>query len=446
MHDERSDPENSDARARRWLTDKIVSSITGPDITSGRDREAIRTNRDEAYLRLQFVRVFVRDQERSMRFFVEQLGFRLLLDVRFASGNRWIEVAPPDGTASLALVLTEQESDDEHLFGHSGAVTFLTEDVEAKYHEWSKRGVRFTLPLQRPTWGGVFCQFEDPDGNTFVLAGFDEATRATEAGRRAYAEHLEAKRHAEQELEIARQVQFRLFPQEKPSSPTLDYAGVCIQARTVGGDYYDFLELSENRLALVVADISGKGMGAALLMANLQANLRSQQLSADGRTDQLLNSVNRLLFRNSDPASYATLFFAEFDVGSARLRYANCGHVPAVLVRANGDLERLAPTCTVLGLFKDWNCVMAETSLGEGDVLALCTDGVTEAMNEAGEDFGESGLIDALRRNISMSAEELAQTIAHDAVRFSGSVQQDDITLIVAKRMKPEQEDPFTLT
>jgi serine phosphatase RsbU (regulator of sigma subunit) len=109
-----------------------------------------------------------------------------------------------------------------------------------------------------------------------------------------------------------------------------------------------------------------------------------------------------------------------------------------VLVRASGDLERLEPTCTVLGLFKDWNCVMEETSLGEGDVLALCTDGVTEAMNEAGEDFGESGLIDALRRNISMSAEELAQTIARDAVRFGGSVQQDDITLIVAKRMKPE--------
>src|SRR3984893_17884435 len=128
MHDERSDPENSDARARRWLTDKIVSSITGPDITSGRDREAILTNRDETYLRLQFVSVFVRDQERSMRFFVEQLGFQLLLDVRFVSGNRWIEVAPPDGTASLALFLPAQGSDEERLVGRSGAVTFLTED------------------------------------------------------------------------------------------------------------------------------------------------------------------------------------------------------------------------------------------------------------------------------------------------------------------------------
>jgi serine phosphatase RsbU (regulator of sigma subunit)/predicted enzyme related to lactoylglutathione lyase len=442
MHDGHAAPEDSEANANPWLKDKIVSHVPGPDTTSGRDREAVRVNRDEAYIRLQFVRVFVRDQERSLRFFVEQLGFRLMQDIRFASGNRWIEVAPPDGTASLALVLPEKESDDEHLVGHFNAVTFLAEDVEAKYQDWLKRGVQFTLPLQRPAFGGVFCEFLDPDGNTFVLAGFDEATRTIEAHRKAYAEHLEAKGRAEQELEIARQVQSRLFPQEKPDVPSLDYAGVCIQARTVGGDYYDFLELGENRLALVVGDISGKGMAAALLMANLQANLRSQHLVAGGRTDQLLNSVNRLLFRNSDSASYATLFFAEFDVDSARLRYANCGHVPAMLIRANGDLERLEPTCTVLGLFKDWNCLMAETSLGEADVLALCTDGVTEAVNELGEDFGESGLIDALRRNLLMPAEELAQTIVREVVRFSGSVQQDDITLIVAKRMKSEQEAP----
>src|SRR5208282_2565240 len=105
-----------------WLTDKVASYTSGPEISFARDREAILPNRDEAYLRIQFVRVFVRDQERSMRFFVEQLGFQLLFDVRFASGNRWIEVAPPDGTASLAIVLPAQESNEERLVGHSGAV------------------------------------------------------------------------------------------------------------------------------------------------------------------------------------------------------------------------------------------------------------------------------------------------------------------------------------
>jgi len=321
---------------------------------------------------------------------------------------------------------------------------FLTEDVEAKYHEWLKRGVRFTLALQRPAFGGVFCQFEDPDGNTFVLAGFDEATRDIEAARRAHAEQLEAKRRAEQELAIAKEVQFRLFPQHKPDLPMLDYAGVCVQARAVGGDYYDFLELSDNCVALVVGDISGKGIAAALLMANLQANLRSQHLFAGEHSDQLLNSVNQTLFQNSEAASYATLFFAQFDRDSERLQYANCGHVPAILLRSDGNVERMSPTCTVLGLFEEWNCVIAETNLGEGDVLALYTDGVTEAVNEAGEDFGESGLINALRRNISAPAEELAKTVIRDAVRFSGSVQQDDITLIVAKRTNPRPEGVHT--
>lgn len=429
------DPPPDQSTTNTWLTDTIVSSSSGPDISSGRDREVILTDRDEAYLRLQYVSVFVRDQERSIRFFVEQLGFRLLLDVRFASGNRWIEVAPPDGTASLALVLPSHESDEERLVGHSGTVTFLTEDVEGKYLEWSKRGVRFTLPLTRPALGAVFCRFEDPDGNTFVLAGFDEATRRIEAGRRGYAEHLEAKRRADQELAIAKEVQFRLFPQHKPALPMLDYAGVCVQAREVGGDYYDFLELSDSCVALVVGDIAGKGIAAALLMANLQANLRSQHLFAGCRTDQLLNAVNRALFHNSEAASYATLFFAQFDRDTAQLQYANCGHVPAILLRSNGILERLWPTCTVLGLFEDWNSVIAETYLSEGDLLAVYTDGVTEAMNEAGEDFGESGLIGALRQNISAPAEELAETVVRDVVRFSGSVQQDDITLIVAKRI-----------
>lgn len=119
----------------------------------------------------------------------------------------------------------------------------------------------------------MFCRFEDPDGNTFVLAGFDEATRDIEAARPSHEEQLEAKKRAEQELAIAKEVQLRLFPQHKPDLPMLDYAGVCVQARAVGGDYYDFLELSDNSVALVVGDISGKGIAAALLMANLQAIL-----------------------------------------------------------------------------------------------------------------------------------------------------------------------------
>ena len=148
------------------------------------------------------------------------------------------------------------------------------------------------------------------------------------------AERIEADRRIAQEMEFARRVQARLFPQKLPAMKTLEYTGGCIQARTVGGDYYDFLELCPGRLAMVLADIAGKGVSGALLMANLQANLRSQYALALDDLPRLLTSVNRLFYENSDDASYATLFFADYDDSSRKLRYANCGHLPPALLRA----------------------------------------------------------------------------------------------------------------
>src|SRR6266704_1830073 len=137
----------------------------------------------------------------------------------------------------------------------------------------SGAGVVSSFDTQDQIWGGVFTHFKDPDGNSFALVGFDEVTREIEAQRRTIAEKLEAERRAAQELEIARQVQARLFPQTLPSVKTLEYAGACIQARQVGGDYFDFLDHDGERLGIAIGDIAGKGIAAALLMANLQANL-----------------------------------------------------------------------------------------------------------------------------------------------------------------------------
>jgi len=267
-----------------------------------------------------------------------------------------------------------------------------------------------------------------------MLVGFDEMTRAIEERRRAVAQYEEAKRRAVQELEIARQVQARLFPQRLPPVPTLDYAGVCLQARSVGGDYYDFLDLGTERIALVVGDIAGKGIAAALLMANLQANLRSQCVNAVERPEKVLNSVNRLLFENTDANVYATLFFAEFDPRSGCVRYANCGHLPALVLHKDGAIDRLNPTCTVLGMFEDWQCFMAESQIHAGDILALYTDGVTESFNAEGE-FGEERLVDALRRHSKLTAQGLAGAVVEEVTRFSGLEQYDDITLIIAKRL-----------
>jgi serine phosphatase RsbU (regulator of sigma subunit) len=330
--------------------------------------------------------------------------------------------------------------------------------VLAKFREWSARGVRFLVNprLRRlkyavqprgpaassspaaehpPIWGGVFARFRDPDGNSFSLVSFDEVTHAVEAQRRAIAEKIETERRAAQELDIAKQVQARLFPQTLPPLKTLEYAGVCRQARQVGGDYYDFLDLGSERLGFVIGDISGKGIAAALLMANLQANLRSQSAIAVDQPQRLLRSVNQLFCENTTDGAFATLFFAEYDDATRRLRYANCGHLAALLLRCNDAIERLESTATVLGVFKRWDCEIGETQIFPGDILALYTDGITESFNDAGEQFGEERLAAALCRDRTLSSDDLLNTIVDKVRQFSPREQQDDITLIVAKSL-----------
>jgi serine phosphatase RsbU (regulator of sigma subunit) len=247
------------------------------------------------------------------------------------------------------------------------------------------------------------------------------------------ASKLESERRAAQELDIAKQVQARLFPQTLPALRTLEYAGICIQARQVGGDYYDFLDLGRERLGLVIGDIAGKGIAAALLMANLQANLRSQCAIALDEPQRFLRSVNQLFYQNTADNAYATLFFAEYDDKTRRLRYANCGHLCALLLRGDNTLERLDSTATVLGLFNAWDCSIGERCVFPGDTFALYTDGITESFNDAGEEFGEPRLVDALRRHRHLSSPALLQSIVDEVREFSPKEQYDDITLIVAR-------------
>jgi len=247
------------------------------------------------------------------------------------------------------------------------------------------------------------------------------------------AERIEAERNIAQDMEHAKQVQARLFPQKLPAMETLEYAGCCIQAREVGGDYYDFLELSPGRLALVLADIAGKGISGALLMASLQANLRSQSGIALEDLSRMLKSVNQLFYENSGDSSYATLFFADYDDSSGRLRYVNCGHWPPLLLRADGKLERSPATATVLGLFEEWECSVAEVQLAGGDTLVLFTDGVTEAVNAQDVQFGGARLIETILAQRHLPVCALLETIVETVRKFSEGDQADDITLVVAR-------------
>lgn len=426
------------------------------------------------YLRLQTVNVFVRDQDRALAFYRDQLGFDVAFDARLQSGERWVSVSPPDGTAILSLTVPKPNTPEYKLIGRATHIVFITEDVTVTFQQWVKRGVRFqsTPRLRRikydrpskaagsnensallgdgtPIWGGVFARFKDVDGNSFTLASFDEVTHAIESNRRAAAEKLEAERRTAQEIEIAKQVQANLFPQTLPPLRTLDYAGVCIQARQVGGDYYDFLDLGSSQrlergatrdlpaaawhLAFVLADISGKGIASALLMANLQANLRSRYALALDDFPHLLCSVNRLFLENTPDNSFATMFFAIYDDHSREFEYANCGHNAPIVLRADGSIERLAATSTVIGLFADWECTTQWNRLGPGDTLVLYTDGITESFDSSGEEFGECRLIEALRRHRHLSSRALADAIVNEVRAFNPHDQHDDITLIIAK-------------
>ncbi|HEV2323962.1 MAG TPA: SpoIIE family protein phosphatase [Terracidiphilus sp.] len=390
--------------------------------------------REGLFFRLNFVSVYVTDQERSLRFFVNSLGFRLAIDTHFPSGYRWIEVAPPDGTARLALILPAAGFVEAGRPGQSSLITFMTEDVEAKYREWSDRGVKFTSAPHTPEWGGLFCQFEDPDGNPFGLAGFNEVAQALEARRKAEQRRREEQILAARELEIAQQVQARLLPQKLPVIAGLDCGGICLQARSVGGDYYDFIELGQGRLAVVVSDVAGKGIGAALLMAHVQASFHHQSVRIADHPEEVLVRINRTLFESTESRSYVTLFLGEYDSASGCLRFANCGHLPGLLLHGD-EVRKLSVANTVIGLFESWECSIAESTMMDGDVLVLYTDGVTEAPGPSEEEFGEVRLLELLRKKRALAATALAEEIANEVVRFSGAQQFDDITVVVLKKI-----------
>jgi serine phosphatase RsbU (regulator of sigma subunit)/catechol 2,3-dioxygenase-like lactoylglutathione lyase family enzyme len=416
-----------------------------PEGVLGPHAAALRAALLQPFLRLNFVTLWVRNQERSRQFFVEKLNFETIVDMPTPEGGRWIVVAPPaagwlpgtagGGLSGIALCVPPEGSAENQRIGQNTGFGFLTEDVRSVFEAWSRRGVRFPLPPTEPSWGAGqarYALFEDVDGNSFSLMEFDEATRTLEAERRSQAARLEAERRAAHDLAIAKQVQTRLFPQHQPLIRTLVYEGICHPARTVGGDYYDFLDLGSGRLGLVIADIAGKGIGAALLMANLQAALRSQYATAWEQPERFLRSVNQVLYENTAEGAYATLFFAEYDDDTRKLRYSNCGHPPALLLRGDDGLERLGATCTVVGLFDKWDCAMEERQLAPGDTVLLYTDGVTEARNDEGEEFGEERLLEAARQHRELSLPDLLAAVADQARRFSPHEQADDITLIVA--------------
>ena len=249
------------------------------------------------------------------------------------------------------------------------------------------------------------------------------------------------------ELEMATEVQQRIFPERAPETDGLELAGSCTPARGVGGDYYDFLLLGGDRVGLAVADVAGKGMSAALLMSIVQASLRSQAQAADGDLRGLVASMNLLLHKSSGSSSYATFFYAQFESQTRRLTYVNAGHNPPLLVRAAGaaagpragetdaaPVELLQAGGPVIGLFEHFTFEQETVQLFAGDVLVAFTDGLSEALNPEGEEFGEPRLFALAAASAHLSAGEIHARVSEAVRAFCRDApQHDDLTLVVAK-------------
>ncbi|MCI0411880.1 SpoIIE family protein phosphatase [bacterium] len=236
------------------------------------------------------------------------------------------------------------------------------------------------------------------------------------------------------ELQIATEVQARLFPQTFPPMETFEYTGYCKAARAVGGDYFDFLPLDGNRLGVALGDVSGKGISSALLMANLQALLRSGAALRGKEIDLLMNDINRLLCASTTTYKYATFFYCVYEDHQRRLVYVNAGHNPPLVFRAEGGIERLGTGGLVVGMLPDVVYKKDVVDLRTGDILLIYSDGLTEAMNAQDEEFGEERLIKVICDHSTLPVKELCDRILCEANEFAGDVpQHDDLTLVLAR-------------
>ena len=266
------------------------------------------------------------------------------------------------------------------------------------------------------------------------------------------------KQRLENEITIAQEVQAQLFPRQISQLESLEVHGFCKPARTVSGDYYDFLPVTAGRLGLAVGDISGKGISAALLMATIHSAVRAYMLegvpspnapqlvgagSSRGSNGHfhgseispaaLMYMLNRQLYSTTPMEKYATLFLAVYDGPNRSLTYSNAGHLPPLLIREDGSVRRLETGGTVVGLFDDMKYEESTVSLGAGEIFLAYSDGVTEPENDYGE-FGEERLIDLVRSNRHLPLERISELVTNAVYEWIGdSEQPDDVTLVLAR-------------
>lgn len=257
-----------------------------------------------------------------------------------------------------------------------------------------------------------------------------EARRRANKEKLAQEEVIHHLQEQEREIAEAKAIQERLLPRDIPQVTGYQIATSWQSAEAVGGDYFDVLALGNETLGLCIADVAGKGIPAALLMSNLQAAVRGLS-SPSLAPDLLCNSLNSLVWKNTHTDRFITLFYAQLDMPTRRLRYVNAGHNAPIVVHADGSHERLEEGGGVLGVFAEQSYALGIAQLALNDRLVLFTDGVTEASNPQGEEFGEQGLLSLLEKHRAWPAAAIQEKIAAAITEFSGGHLADDATLLV---------------
>ncbi len=239
----------------------------------------------------------------------------------------------------------------------------------------------------------------------------------------------------QEEMRMARDIQLHLLPDSTPEIDGFQISSTNIPAKSVGGDYLDFIGLSNNKLGFCVGDITGKGMPAAMLMANLQATLRSHAIMYEDCV-KCLHGTNNLLYRSTEPTKFATLFYGILDPQNATIEYSNGGHDAPLLIRNNEEPIHLDSTGLLLGVIQESEYQMRTLSMQPDDLLLIYSDGITEAMNVGKEEYGIERLKDQAINNKTSSSNEMLETILQDVkTHATGAPQSDDITLMVIKKI-----------
>jgi len=291
------------------------------------------------------------------------------------------------------------------------------------------------LPIVVMTgWGSVDMAVEAMrlGAKSFVQKPWEDVTLLEIVQREIDESQAEKRRDAkhQREFEDARLIQRGLLPAAMPQTSGVQLASSWQPANGVGGDCFDALTFTGG-VGLTIADVAGKGVPAALLMSNLQAAVRAfaQEGAAPG---SVCTSVNRLLCRNMAAGRFITFCYARIDIAARKLTYANAGHNPPLLVHASGEIDKLSPGGTVLGVFAESTYEQGDFTISTGDRLILYTDGITEGRNPAGEEFGDDRLADSASRHRALPAEDMLAAMLRDIEGFNGGVYEDDATLIVA--------------